>query len=137
MNIHPNAYYNYLKQTKANCYRQKIAILIIMSVEHRFMKVFLGRQGIHLSKTTVHKYMNKELSLASICRRKEPNYKKGNAHRLFPNLLKQNFVSSKPNRVWCTDFTYLYLANGTIRYNCTIIDLYDRSAVASENGKIL
>lgn len=78
--------------------------------------------------------MNKEMKLKSICRRKKPNYKKGNAYRLFPNLLKQNFVAPKPNRVWCTDFTYPYLTNGTVRYNCTIIDLYDRSVVASENG---
>ena len=67
--------------------------------------------------------------------RKKPNYKKGLQHKLFPNLLKQNFVVNEPNRVWCTDFTYLYLTNGQVRYNCTIIDLYDRSVVASENGK--
>ncbi len=26
---------------------------------------------------------------------------------------------------------------GTVRYNCTIIDLYDRSVVASENGSLI
>ena len=143
MNIHPNAYYNYLKKAKASYHRQKKAILNTIrdiyhecngSIGHRFMKVFLGRRDIYLSKTTVHKYMNKEMKLKSICRRKKPNYKKDNAHRLFPNLLKKNFVAPKPNRVWCTDFTYPYLTNGTVRYNCTIIDLYDRSVVTSENG---
>jgi len=59
--------------------------------------------------------MNKEMKL------------KSNSHRLFPNHLKQNFAVSEPNRVWCTDFTYLYLTNGTVRYNCMIIDLCDRS----------
>ena len=39
------------------------------------------------------------------------------------------------NQIWCTDFTYVYLSNGSVRYNCTIIDLYDRSVVASETGK--
>ena len=38
------------------------------------------------------------------------------------------------NKVWCTDFTYTYLSNGYKRYNCTIIDLYDRSVVASVNS---
>ncbi len=28
-------------------------------------------------------------------------------------------------------FTYLFLKNGEVRYNCTIIDLYDRSVVSS------
>ncbi len=29
------------------------------------------------------------------------------------------------------DFTYLFLKNGDVRYNCAIIDLHDRSVVAS------
>ena len=35
------------------------------------------------------------------------------------------------NQKWCTDFTYVYLKNHEVRYNCTILDLYDRSVVAS------
>ena len=31
----------------------------------------------------------------------------------------------------CIDFTYLNLSNGQKCYNCAIIDLYDRSVVAS------
>lgn len=74
------------------------------------------------------------MHLYYVPRRKKPSYKKALQHKLFPNLLKQNFVANEPNRVWCTDFTYLYLTNGQVRYNCTIIDLYDRSVVASENA---
>ena len=29
------------------------------------------------------------------------------------------------------DFTYLFLKNGKVRYNCSILDLYDRSIIAS------
>lgn len=79
--------------------------------------------------------MNKELHLHCICRRRKPGYRKGRAHKIFPNLLNQNFEVESPNKIWCTDFTYLYLSNGSVRYNCTIIDLYDRSVVASENGR--
>jgi len=79
--------------------------------------------------------MNKEMYLYSVCRRKKPNYRKGHLHRLFPNLLMQKFVVNEPNRIWCTDFTYMYLTNGTVRYNFTSIDLYNRSVAASENGK--
>ena len=79
--------------------------------------------------------MNKELHLQCVCRRKRPGYKKGHAHKIFPNMLNRNFVADKANQVWCTDFTYVFLTNGSIRYNCTIIDLYDRSVVASETGK--
>ena len=58
-----------------------------------------------------------------------------NHHRkknnVFNNELAQEFKATRPNEKWCTDFTYIYLLNGTVRYNCTIIDLYDRSAVAT------
>lgn len=37
--------------------------------------------------------------------------------------------------MWCTDFTYLNLTNGSKRYNCTIIDLHDRFVVATLNAK--
>ena len=90
-----------------------------------------------LSKTTVHKYMNKEMHLQSVCRRKKPRYKKCHNNKIFPNLLEQNFSAAFKNRKWCTDFTYLYLTNGTVRYNCSIIDLYDRSIVASKNGRYI
>lgn len=86
------------------------------------------------NKQTVYKYMNRELQLFSIVRRKRPGYRKGTSHEIFPNLLQQNFTAEKPNRVWFTDFTYLSLANGMLRYNCTIIDLFDRSVVASVMG---
>ena len=69
------------------------------------------------------------------------NYLKGNKNEyyaqrkvIFDNLLKQDFTISNKNKVWCTDFTYMRQANGRFRYNCTIIDLYDRSAITSVNA---
>lgn len=55
----------------------------------------------------------------------------GKPHKVFENKLKQDFHADKPNRKWCTDFTYLFLKNGDVRYNYTIIDLHDRSVTAS------
>ena len=98
---------------------------------YRSMKVYLGRKGVILSRITVHKYMNKELGLISIVRRKKPTYERGEAHKRFDNLINQNFTASGINQKWATDFTYLFLTGGDVRYNCTIIDLYDRSVVAS------
>ena len=144
MGIFQNAYYNYLKHTKAEYQAEKNKICNEIKeiyheaggiLGHRSMRIFLARKQIFLSKTTVHKYMNKELNLHCICRRKRPGYKKGHAHKIFPNLLNQNFDVQKANQVWCTDFTYIFLSNGSMRYNCTIIDLFDRSVVASETGK--
>lgn len=99
------------------------------------MRIFLARKEIFCSKTTVHKYMNSELKLKSVVMKKKPSYLKGTVHKVFPNLLNGKFTVSSPNSIWCTDFTYLNLSNGSKRYNCTILDLYDRSVVATFNGK--
>jgi putative transposase len=98
---------------------------------YRSMKDHLDRNNIHISCLTVHVYMNRELGLKSVSRRRKPDYEYGKPHKVFKNLLNQNFTAEKPNQKWCTDFTYLYLTDGDVRYNCTIIDLYDRSVVAS------
>ncbi len=95
------------------------------------MKVYLARKSIHLSGLTVHRYMNGILDLESIVRRKKPDYKYGETHKKYDNLLKQDFTADKINQKWATDFTYLFLTGGDVRYNCTVIDLYDRSVVAS------
>ena len=76
-----------------------------------------------------------ELKFFSIARVKKTNYKKGKPHKIFENLLNQNFYIAEPNKIWCTDFTYLKLTDGTFRYNCSILDLYDRSIVSSITGR--
>ena len=144
LRIVPNAYYNYLKNRMAEYRSRKDHIYKkINDIYHesngvlgyRSMRIFLERKKIYLSNATVHKYMNTVLGLMSVVRRKKPNYKKGEAHKIFPNLLQQNFTAQAMNHKWCTDFTYLFLTDGSKRYNCSVIDLYDRSVVASINGK--
>ena len=95
------------------------------------MTVYLSRRGYTYSSTTIHKYMNVEMGLCSIVRPKKPDYEHGKPHKIFENKLGQNFTADKPNQKWCTDFTYLFLKNHEVRYNCSIIDLHDRSVVAS------
>ena len=140
LSIHPNAYYNYLKKRKEDYLNKKEHIhQTITKIYHahkgipgyRMMRFYLKNEGIILSKLTVHKYMNQQLNLKSITRKRKPNYKYGEAHKTFDNILNQNFSADKINIKWCTDFTYLFLESGSKRYNCTIIDLHDRSVVAS------
>ena len=64
----------------------------------------------------------------------KPGYKAGKKNKIFDNLLNQNFTVDCKNKVWCTDFTYMRQPNGKFRYNCSIIDLYDRLAIASLNS---
>ncbi len=83
------------------------------------------------AKTFKFEDMNTQLGLRSIVRPKNPGYEHRKPHKVFENKLKQDFHADKVNQKWCTDFTYLFLANHEVRYNCTIPDLHDRSVVAS------
>ena len=60
-------------------------------------------------------------------------------YRLMAALLKskgiRQFTVDYPDKFWCTDFTYIPLSDGSMRYNCTIIDLNDRSVIASVSGR--
>ena len=140
LKIYPNAYYNYLKHRKEAYHANKAEVKEqIREIYHsnngvdgyRSMKVYLERKGYNYSETTVHKYMNTELKLHSIVRPKKPKYEHGKAHKVFDNKLRQDFTAKSINQKWCTDFTYLFLANHEVRYNCAIIDLHDRSVIAS------
>jgi transposase InsO family protein len=79
--------------------------------------------------------MNTELQLFSITRERKPNYEYGAPHKVFENKLHQDFKAEFINQKWCTDFTYLFLTDGSKRYNCTIIDLHDRSIIVSITDK--
>ncbi|WP_435645023.1 IS3 family transposase [Butyricicoccus porcorum] len=144
LNILPNAYYNFLKNRKCDYHKHKDKIKReIVNIYHshngtdgyRTMHAYLLRRGYNISRITVHKYMNTELQLFSIVRKRKPDYEYGAPHKVFENKLHQDFKAESINQKWCTDFTCLFLTNGSKRYNCTIIDLYDRSVIASITDK--
>lgn len=98
---------------------------------YRSMTVYLVRRGYTYSPVIIHKYMNTEMGLRSIVRPKNPDYVQDKPHRIFENKIQQNFTAERPTQKWCIDFTYLFLKSHELRYNCTIIGLYDRSVVSS------
>lgn len=144
MDICPNAYYNYRKHRKDAMKKTKASTLKLIEKiyreaggkpGYRMMKSLLDNKGVHLSLTTVHKYMNKELGLKSVTRKAKRRRCNGpEPYGLFENLLEQDFHADRRNAKWCVDFTYLSFGKNNRRYNCTIIDLYDRRVVASVNS---
>ena len=102
---------------------------------YRTVHAYLIRKGYDISSLTVHKYMNTEMQLFSISRKKKPEYEHGVAHKVYENKLNQDFHANAINLKWCTDFTYLFLTDGSKRYNCTIVDLHDRSVISSITDK--
>ena len=102
---------------------------------YRTVHAYLIRKGYDISCLTVHKYMNTEMQLFSISRKKKPACEHGIAYKVYENKLNQDFHANAINLKWFTDFTYLFLTDGSKRYNCTIIDLHDRSVISSITDK--
>lgn len=103
---------------------------------YRMISDLLARKDIYLSYPTTYKYMN-EMGIKATLQRKKLKYVKGLIHKTFDNLVDQNFSASAPNKIWCTDFTYLEISGGKKRYNCSIVDLFDRSVIASKNSQFI
>jgi len=98
------------------------------------MDIFVECYGCEISNTTIHKYMNKELNLCAIIMHSKLVYKACKKNKIFDNLLNRNFTVDCKNKLWCTNFTYMCQLNEKLRYNCSIIDLFDSSVVASLNS---
>lgn len=145
MGVSPNGYYNYMKHRKNAGKRKKASVLgKISAIYHesggrpgyRMMQKLLETKGITLSVQTVRRYMNVELGLRSVTRRPRYRYRRGHeVGEVFGNVINQDFTAKKRYTRFCTDITYLFLADGRKRCNCTVIDLYDRAVVASVNSK--
>ena len=99
--ISPNCYYNYKKDAKRKYYKRLARIFELIKYVHynnnrvigyRAMRIFIKRYGYEVSNTTMHKYMNKELNLCAVIMHSKPGYKAGKKHKIFDNLLNQNFT---------------------------------------------
>lgn len=89
---------------------------------------WLRRQGDCVGKNRVAHLMS-DLGLVAKGKRKFRHTTDSN-HNLpvSPNLLKQDFTTSKPNEVWVTDITYIRTREGWV-YLCVFLDLYSRIIV--------
>ena len=86
------------------------------------------KYGILMNHKKIQRIMNKYYLRAKYIKRQRKKY-----HRIEENvrndLLKREFHTKEPNKVWCTDITYLSYKEKRA-YLSTIIDLYDRKVVA-------
>ncbi len=104
--ISPNSYYNYLKNRKSQylCKKDEIKSITAETYHahdgvnvYRTMQAYLVRKGHKLSALTTHKYMNTELRLFSISRKRKPRYEHGTAHKIYENRFAQDFTADEIN----------------------------------------
>jgi len=94
------------------------------------MKNCLAREyRINISTQRVYRLMKgMQLLKMSTVKPFYPKHKTA-SDELCPNILKQCFDPSEPNKVWVCDFTYLRAA-GRFYYLCVILDLFSRKVIA-------
>ena len=98
---------------------------------YRRVHIWLERNGIYHNPKTILRVMQKYNLLSVVRRKKYRNY--GEYLHRYPNLLKRDFKSEKPNQKWVTDISYIKTAQGML-YLSVIRDLYDSSIVAYKTG---
>ncbi len=78
------------------------------------------------------------MALANISAKQKRKFKvtTNSNHKLpvAPNLLQRNFTVSKADRVYCSDITYIWTAEGWL-YLAIVIDLFSRKVVGWSLGK--
>lgn len=84
--------------------------------------------SIKLHRNTVQRIMQK-LNLQCRVKPKRRWKSQGETIIIAPNLLKRDFIASKPNEKWVTDITYIQYGSYTL-YLSTILDLYNNEIVA-------
>ena len=93
------------------------------------------KYGVVMNGKKVLRIMKKYNLVPEYIRRsKKKNKNERIEDNVKPNLLKRNFNTDVPNKIWDTDVTYL-IFKGSRAYLSTIIDLYDRKVVAYKISK--
>jgi transposase InsO family protein len=95
---------------------------------YRRITLELHNQGFLINHKTVQRLM-KELGLKSLVRMKKYRSYKGNVGKIAPNILKRDFVATKPNEKWVTDVTEFHLF-GEKLYLSPVLDLYNGEIIA-------
>ena len=83
----------------------------------------LRNRGHHMNHKKVQRLM-KELGLKSLVRMKKYRSYKGKVGKIAPNILKRDFVATKPNEKWVTDITEFNLF-GEKLYLSPVLDLFN------------
>ena len=135
LNINLKTYYKYRNKEDPDYYDYLIIKEIFDDSKgtygyRRIVEGLLQKYGVVMNGKKVLRIMKKYNLMAEYIRKAKKKHKNERIEEnIKPNLLKRNFTTDAPNKVWDTDVTYL-IFKGTRAYLSTIIDLYDRHVVA-------
>jgi putative transposase len=92
------------------------------------MRRALAAKGIGISVNRLRREMAQMGLYGKIRRKFKTTTLSDGVSRIAPNLLKQKFKATAPDRVWCGDITYVRTWEGWL-YVAVVIDLFSRKVV--------
>jgi putative transposase len=137
MGVSRGGYYKYLKTNHDNRMDPDFELIAKVHQIHsdtrgsygsRRMSRRLRDDGYDVGRYRARSLMKK--AHVSVKRRKKFKITTDSNHRLpvAPNLLNRQFEVERPDRVWCSDITYLWTLQGWL-YLAVVLDLYSRKIV--------
>ena len=140
LEISPKTYYKYRNKEDPDYYDYLVIKEIFDDSKgtygyRRIVEGLKRKYGVIMNGKKVLRIMKRYNLMPNYIRRaKKKNKNERIEDNVKPDLLKRNFNTDKPNKVWDTDVTYL-IYKGARAYLSTIIDLYDRKVVAYKISK--
>jgi len=94
----------------------------------RKMRYYLRRQGYKINRKRIQRLMRR-MGIASLAPTKKTTAV-NKEHKVYPYLLRQLDINHI-NQVWCSDLTYIRMANGFV-YLTVVMDWYSRYVLSWE-----
>lgn len=137
LEIKRSSYYSWLKRPESKRQKDDSALVEEIKRVHkesygtygaRRIKEQLNKDGINCGKNRISRLMNENNIHSKLKRKyKATTYSNHNLN-VAPNLLKQDFSVSEPNKVYVGDITYIGTDEGWL-YLATVVDLFNREVV--------
>jgi transposase InsO family protein len=96
----------------------------------------LNRMGIYVSDKRARRIMREEGLVPKAARRFRRTTRSNRANKPFPDLVKRNFHSDTPHRIWTSDFTSIWTEEGWL-YLVVLLDVCTRMIVGWEADKTM
>jgi len=137
LKVSKSGYYKWLQTKDSNRKNRKKTLMAkVRRLFFQYKKVYgspritreLRKEEIHISEKTVGRYM-REMGLRAIPKQRFVITTDSNHDNpIYPNLLNREFHVNQPDRVWVSDITYIWTAEGWL-YLAAVMDLFSRKIV--------
>ena len=137
MEVTRSAYYCYLQKKNKITFDLDTKLTIELKILHkksnqsygsRRMAKALSAQGYNIGRYKARRLMRQNKITCKQRRRYMVTTQSNHSLTIARNILNRNFNIEQPNRVWVSDITYLWTAEGWL-YVAAVLDLFSRRVV--------